>query len=202
MNTRADPAIAATYHFGVDPPCVSEGPTPSGYYPPNGGLNSDASGVVKYWAAGQAISIRPQPFYAGWYWYGGSGTFHAANDSVPSGFVDGPFGPLGNTVRICVVGPGTMTIHLRSGGGTMPDTQITEAIETPYVGYWRVLAVPKGADYVLVVPDDGWCYHAYDISQIWGIAAPTMFGGFTWASGSAGSGKQFLRGHVTFAAAL
>jgi hypothetical protein len=76
------------------------------------------------------------------------------------------------------VGPGIKTIHLRSGGGTMPDTQIIETIESPYVISGRVLAVPKDGDYVLVVPDDGWCYHSFGTCQIWGVDAPTLFSGF------------------------
>jgi hypothetical protein len=212
MNTRADPAISATSRFGVDPPCVAEGPTPSGYYPPMGSPTSDATGNVSYGCAGVGHPIVPTPGLVGAWNFPQYGL---ADGTVPAGFVDGASTGVGNEERCLVVGPGTMTAYVRQVPTGTPGSFIVNAglyhvegapgFEVLICDEWRAAidcsSGGPGADIVFVVPNDGYCYHWVEISPdspgrgaIFGVG----FGGFTWVSGAAGSGKQFLRGHVTF----
>ncbi len=190
-------------------PCLSEGPTPSGFYPPLQNETSDATGVVMYVTAGIVASGVAVPYYLGHWWFF---TPSHPDSSAPAGFVDGPLGDSWNTVAVAVVGPGTMTIYTRgwAGGESARFIQVNlygYSTENPAHNPLYPLSTQDpqvGPDITVVVPDDEFCFH---VVYIFGASDPPNdgwvgFGGVDWDTGDVARKFTAIGGHVTYSAEM
>ena len=173
-------------------PCQAEVPTPSGYYPDMGSPTSDAAGNVMYARPGLSYPTQPTPFYAGSWNFG---VYSVADAGATNGRFDSAPGDVINSALCAVVGPGTMTIHTRKGGGANGDgtfdAYLQHSVPGPVTHEFR-LNQRAGIDLVFNIPDDGSCYHIVRLNFTGPTGAPTGFDGFDWVLDGIANPSQII----------